>query len=136
MSAMMTRPMRSFAALLVMAVAMVAYGKFFHHSLPGPTVTPDQKNDLEIELITLRPEGFEPLQITRPKGPFVLLVDDRSGKEGSTLKLVRVNGEQLRSPNTNRKKSEWYDVLDLQPGDYLLSDTQNPERRCQITLLP
>jgi hypothetical protein len=134
----MTRSVRSLAALFLVVVGLVAYGKFGGYLTPGPTahagLAQPESGNLEVELITLRPEGFEPLQITRPKGAFVLLVDDRSGREGSTLTLQRVKGERLRDLNTNRKKSEWYDVVDLPPGDYVLSDAQNPERRCQITL--
>lgn len=134
--------MRPIVALFVLVISLVAYGKFGGYSTSGPGVTahaiPTQResDNPEVELITLRPEGFEPMQIARPKGPFVLVVDDRSGKEGSALSLQRVKGERLRDLSTNRKKSEWYDLVDLPPGDYLLSDTENPERRCQITLLP
>jgi hypothetical protein len=125
-----------------MVVGFVAYGKFIRHSAPGlqPTasavVTEDARDNLEVELITLRPEGFEPSQLTRAKGPFVLLVEDRTGKDGSSLRLQRLKGEDLRALNTNRRKSEWHDLINLPPGDYLLSDAENPERRCQITLLP
>jgi len=125
-----------------MVVGFLAYGKFIRHSAlePQPTASAvaadDARDNLEVELITLRPEGFEPSQLTRPKGPFVLLVDDRSGKDGSSLRLQRLRGEDLRELNTNRRKSEWHDLISLPPGDYLLSDAENPERRCQITLLP
>jgi len=138
MSGMMTRSAGPLVALFVMVVGLVAYGKFGGYLISGTTapagVIQGESSNLEVELITIRPEGFEPLQITRPKGAFVLLVDDRSGREGSSLSLQRLKGERLRDLNTNRKKSEWYDLIDLPPGDYVLSDTQNPERRCQITL--
>lgn len=138
MSGMMTRSAGPLVALFVMVVGLVAYGKFGDYLTPRTTapagVIQGESSNLEVELITIRPEGFEPLQITRPKGAFVLLVDDRSGREGSSLSLQRLKGERLRDLNTNRKKSEWYDLIDLPPGDYVLSDTQNPERRCQITL--
>jgi hypothetical protein len=94
--------------------------------------TPTQ---LEVELITLRPAAFEPSEITRPKGPFVLFIDDRSGKE-TALVLQRINGERLRAINLNRKKSEWHSVIDLSPGTYVLQDAGNSELRCQITILP
>lgn len=89
----------------------------------------------EVELITLRPAGFEPAEIIRRKDPFVLFIDDRSGKETS-LVVQRVQGERLRAINLNRKKSEWSDVLDLSPGTYDLHDARNPEFRCQIIILP
>jgi hypothetical protein len=142
MSRITIRPIGPLAALLVMLIGLGAYGKFVSHPTRGPNgtapalTTQAEKDNLEVELITLRPEGFEPLQITRPKGPFVLVVDDRSGKEASSLRLQRVKGEHLRDLNTNRKKSEWYDLVDLPPGDYVLSDAENPDWRCQITLLP
>src|SRR3569832_337501 len=138
MSGTMTRSVGPLVALFVMVVGLVAYGKFGGYLTTRTTahagvIQPESRN-LEVELITLRPEGFEPLQITRPKGAFVLLIDDRSGREGSSLSLQRVKGERLRDLNTNRKKSEWYDLIDLPSGDYVLSDAENPERRCQITL--
>ena len=90
---------------------------------------------VEVEQITLRPAGFEPSEISRPKGPFVLFIDDRSGIDTS-LVLQRVSGERLRAINLNRKKSEWHDVIDLPPGNYVLQHAGNPELRCQITVLP
>jgi len=90
----------------------------------------------EIELITLRPAGFEPAEITRPKGPFVLFIDDRSGRENSSLVLQRSNGGQVRAIGLQRKKTEWNDVVDLTPGTYILQDANNSELRCQITILP
>jgi hypothetical protein len=93
-------------------------------------------SQLEVELVTLRPAGFEPAEITRPKGPFVLFIDDRSGTESSSLVLKRMNNERLRAIILGRKKSDWHDVLDFAPGTYLLQDAANSELRCQITILP
>ena len=52
------------------------------------------------------------------------------------LTLQRVKGEQVRDINTKRIKSEWHDVIDLPPGDYLLTNTENPESHSQITIVP
>lgn len=92
--------------------------------------------EIEVELITLRPAGFEPSEITRPKGPFVLVIDDRSGKDVSSIRLQKVQGERLRDVNTNRGKSEWHDLVDLPPGDYVLTDSSNSAAQCQIIILP
>ena len=119
---------------LLAATVMLAAGVMvvvFANLSSGPAGTPT-----EVELVTLRAAGFEPSEIIRPKGAFVLFVDDRSGKESSSLVLQRVNGERVRSPNLQRKKSEWNDVVDLSPGNYVLQDATNPELRCQITILP
>jgi hypothetical protein len=66
----------------------------------------------------------------------VLFIDDRSGRENSSLVLRRINGGQLLAIGLQRKKSEWNDVVDLTPGSYILQDAGNSELRCQITILP
>jgi len=117
------------AAVVAILVSIVAYA----------TVSRVSSNDSqpsEIELITLRPAGFEPAELTRPKGPFVLFIDDRSGRENSSLILQRVNGGQLRAIGIQRKRSQWNDVVDLTPGSYVLQDANNAELRCQITIQP
>jgi hypothetical protein len=115
-------------AIFAIGALFVTFGSF----RSGSTASSDPD---EVELITLRPAGFEPAEISRAKGPFVLFVDDRSGKEQTSLELKRMNGERLRAISLQRKKSEWNDVVDLPPGTYVLQDG-NSESRCQITILP
>jgi len=129
---LISSPGRSlFAAVAILAIGalVVTLGTFRR--------APDGNSQAtEIELITLRPAGFEPTEITRPKGPFVLFIDDRSGRENSSLLLQRTNGGQSRAIGLQRQKSEWNDVVDLTPGTYVLQDANNSELRCQITILP
>jgi hypothetical protein len=106
---------------------------------PAQPVTPatlQRADRLEIELITLRPYGFEPAEISRPKGQFVLFVEDQSGRNDASLRLQKLDGGQVRDVNTSRMKSEWHDVINLPSGEYVLTDASNPESRCQITILP
>lgn len=114
-------------AILAFGLLVVAFARFRGDSNSQAT---------EVELITLRPAGFEPAEITRAKGPFVLFVDDRSGKDNSSLELKQLNGQRVRAVSLNRRKAEWNDVVDLSPGTYVLQDASNPEWRCQITILP
>lgn len=129
--------------IIAFMVPLVTYGTLRGSSTRNPepeiTAIPSVESltgELEVEVITLRPARFEPSEITRPRGAFVLFVDDRSGKENSSLVLQRVNGQQLRAISLHRKKSEWNDVVDLSPGTYLLQDANNSELRCQLTVLP
>ena len=108
----------SATAILAIVVPLVTYGTL-RGSSTGNSVD-GQVPELEVELITLRPAGFEPSEITRSKDPFVLFIDDRSGKERSALVLQRLRGDGLRAVNLNRKKAEWHDVIDLPPGTYVL----------------
>jgi hypothetical protein len=123
-------------AIVAIVVPIVTYGALRTVSDSHLQAADDPGSRLEIELITLRPGGCEPAEIVRSKDAFVLFIDDRSGKENSSLALQRLNGERLRAVNVNRKKSGWHDVLDLSPGTYVLQDTDNPQLRCQITILP
>ena len=120
--------------LLLTAIAILALGLLFVTlaQFRGDSVS----LPAEIELITLRPAGFEPSEISRPKGPFVLFVDDRSGRQNSSLRLQRANGERLRTVNLQRNKFQWNDVVDLTPGTYILQDANNSALRCQIIILP
>jgi hypothetical protein len=120
--------------LLLTAIAILALGLLFVTlaNLRGDSNSPPA----EIELVTLRPAGFEPSEITRSKGPFVLFVEDRSGRGNSSLGLQRANGERLRTVSLQRNKSQWNDIIDLTPGTYILQDVNNSALRCQITILP
>ena len=131
---MLRRRTLAAAAVMAVTVLLLTYGTLRSGST-GNSQTADGPA-LEIELITLRPAGFEPLEIVRPKGSFVLFIDDRSGKKNSALVLQHEKGERVRAVNLNRKKSEWNDVVDLAPGSYVLQDAGHPEWRCQITILP
>src|SRR5689334_11302226 len=120
--------------LLLTLIAILALGLLF---VTFARLRSDSNSQPEeVELVTLRPAGFEPSEITRPKGPFVLFVDDRSGKESSSLELKRINGQRVRAASLNRRKSEWNDVVDLPPGTYVLQDASDSELHCQITILP
>ena len=129
-------PISSPGRSLLAATAIIAIGVLFlaFGSFRGSAT--DNSQPAEIELITLRPAGFEPSEITRSKGAFVLFLDDRTGKENSSLVLQRLNGERLRAINLERKKPNWNEVLNLTPGTYILQDGNNAESRCQITILP
>jgi hypothetical protein len=121
---------------LFVAIAILAIGALVVTLGTFRSASTDNSEPTEVELLTLRPAGFEPAEITRRKGPFVLFIDDRSGRENSSLLLQRSNGGQLRAIGLQRQKSEWNDVVDLTPGTYVLQDGNNPEWQCQITILP
>ena len=130
----------SFLLLLFIMSGVVVFArwKMDHTRLvqpatPPPTLQADDR--LEIELITLRPHGFEPNEITRPKGSFVLFVEDRSGKSNSSLRLHRLRGVLLRELNTSRMKAEWNDVINLPAGEYILTNDSQPEASCRLTRL-
>src|SRR5262245_19324241 len=66
-------------------------------SASSNAVNPAQAQErTQLELVTIRTRGFEPAQITRSKGRFVLAVYNRSGLEEVNLHLDQEAGVKLR----------------------------------------
>lgn len=94
---------------------------------------------LIVEQLTLRPSGFYPFEFTRPSGKFLLAVNNRVGIVEMNLRLSREtsNGvlRNLSEVKVHRRQSDWNDVVDLQPGTYLLTEASNPKWVCRITVV-
>lgn len=89
---------------------------------------------LEAEIVTIRPWGFEPAEINRPKGRFVLMVDNRSGLGDVDLRLNRQAGGSLHQVRVPREQQDWNDEFELEPGQYVLTESSHPEWSCRITI--
>jgi hypothetical protein len=89
---------------------------------------------MDIEVVTIRPTGFERTEITRPKGVFGIAVENRSGLADMVLRLDQEGGSRLRQAQLSSKKLNWKDVLDLLPGRYVLTEASNPSWLCRITI--
>lgn len=94
------------------------------------------RRQVESELITITPAGFEPAVLTRPKGPFFLFVDNRSGLNSVSLRLDRVAGNRLHEVHVPREQLDWAEIFDLNPGEYVLSEADHPAWSCKITITP
>ena len=89
---------------------------------------------VETEVITIRPTGFEPAQISRPQGRFLLAINNRSGLQEITLNLDREAGNRLPKKQKPKGKSRWSEVMDLPPGRYILAESNHPKWVCKITI--
>jgi hypothetical protein len=98
------------------------------------STTPSDDDDSEIELITLRPHGFEPATLTRRHGHFMLAVNNRSRTNEVSLRLDRMHGSRLQEVKMPRGQTRSLSRLHLPPGEYLLSEEAHPEWVCRITL--
>jgi len=90
----------------------------------------------EVERVALTRFGFNPRKITRPKGSFLLAVDDRSGLADMNISLVRVTGGKVHDVKAHRKNPRWASVVNLQPGDYRLVEAHHPDWSCDIKITP
>lgn len=94
---------------------------------------------LEWEHVTVGPAGFEPSEIRRPAGRFLLAVNDRSGLGDISLRLDALRGARLhevRLSRDARARREWRQVLSLAPGTYVLTEAGRPDWACRITITP
>lgn len=102
----------------------------------APPPQRQKQERVETELITLQQTGFEPNEIRRPQGAFILGVDNRIGLEATDLRLVRADGQRLNLLQTRKRKLSWREVVDLAPGQYLLSEANHPDWTCSVVILP
>lgn len=95
------------------------------------------QDESEAEVIVLLPGGFEPTEVTRPHGRFLLVVNNRTGLEQVELRLERESGggrlHEVRL-SEGRLRSKQYE--DLTPGTYLLTEADHPDWLCRITITP
>jgi hypothetical protein len=91
---------------------------------------------MEVERITVRRYGFEPAQITRPAGPFVLALDNRGGTKELDLRLTRAEGGWGRQRRLSGRASRWRAVVDPPPGLYVLREADHPGWECRILITP
>lgn len=107
-------------------------------SKPGTlnTLQSERRDRVEGEVITVLPTGFQPSQITRPRGQFLILVDNRSDSDDLTLRLISVAGPMLREMKQTREKKIVTHLEDSPPGEYLLTEASHPDWVCRITITP
>ena len=89
---------------------------------------------IEAELINVNPNGFEPTEITRSEGRFLLAVQNKSGLAEITLQVSRENSNARLLVLSRKKRQDWRDVIAPPPGRYLLTEANHPEWRCLITI--
>jgi hypothetical protein len=91
-------------------------------------------DDIEAEIVTIRPIGFEPSAITRPRGEFLLVINNRSGLKEINWRLAREAGGNLREVRIYDGKSRSGNFEDLPPGRYVLTEANHPDWICRLTI--
>jgi len=106
----------------------------------GSAASAQATGQVESELITLRPFGFEPDEINRPAGEVVFVINNRSHLQDVSLTLSRVQGNipigKVKDVVLKKGQVNWLDRFNLPPGDYVLTEASHPEWKCAITLTP
>ena len=100
------------------------------------TQTPEP---ITAESLTLTPTGFYPREFTHPKGRFILAVNNRTGQPELNLTLSRDTGngwEKQKDAQVLRNQPDWNDIIDLVPGNYVITEASNPKWECRFTITP
>jgi len=92
------------------------------------------KQKIEGEIVTISPHGFEPTEITRPIGPFLLVLDNYSRLSVVSVLLSPGAGLPVLNVSVPREKRLWSDIVDLPPGSYTLREATHPGWVCRITI--
>lgn len=98
-----------------------------------PTVQGKSDHDLEAEVITILPSGFEPRELSRPAGRFVLMFDNESGLQSLEFRLERAGMPRITELRLNRK-TESTKLLNLPPGEYQVTEANHPEWTLNLTI--
>ena len=137
-----TRRLRFFLLAALLAATMFVVGDLNADATrigsaaknePAAIQAPSDKR-LPVARVILSPKGFAPAEITRPKGPFILTIHNRSKIDDLNLSLAKVAGNKVREMKFQRKKLDWRSFITLPPGDYALSVAERPGWVCNIKI--
>lgn len=130
-------PLLIAAAIVWLGIGVRAGMKAFPSGpsgLSSNTLVQPSAEKLEAELVTLTETGFAPQEIVRPRGTFLLVVDNRSGMQEVEFRLDRVAGGRVHQVRIPRHQVDWMERFALPPGTYLLSEANRPEWTCRLTV--
>ena len=122
----------SMLLLFVSGVLILAH--FKRMPTEAAMVVQGQQAPVQAELITITPTGFEPAELTRPKGRFLFAIDNRSGLDEVEFYFERETGGRVNVPISRRGKLAWREIVDLPPGTYILRATNDQSWRCRLTI--
>ena len=94
----------------------------------------EEEADGKVAIFTLRPNGFQPAEITIPAGKYLVIVRNRTGLDKFSFRLERGSGARLHDVRMPRYKREWKQFLQLAPDTYVITESDHPGWVCRITV--
>ena len=92
------------------------------------------QDPIEEVSLMLTPSGFAPAEL-RPHGKkFLFSLDNRTDVKELILRIARKNGDQIREIRVPGGGGDWSELLELQPGNYTLSEVAHPNWTCTIVI--
>jgi hypothetical protein len=128
----------AFAAAIfaIVRFKVVAVSELNETKTSSSVLTPnsEQSQRLEAEVITILPTGFQPTEISRPRGGFLLAIENRSGIKEINFQLTAESGDRVFEESRNWERSNWSEVVNPRPGRYVLTEAHHPGWQCVITI--
>jgi hypothetical protein len=97
----------------------------------GLSAAQSQQADVSL---TLRSNGFDPMNVQRGAGSFTLSITNQTGSGAVTLHLYKSNGERVREISITAGATVWSDSVSLTTGNYTLVAPDNPAWTCHFDI--
>ena len=123
-----------FSILLLLLSAALILAHLKRAPSEAATMAQGPQAPVQAELITVTPTGFEPSELIRSKGRFLLAIDNQSGLNEVEFYFERENAGRVNVPLSRRGKIAWREIVDLAPGTYILRAMNDESWRCRITI--
>jgi hypothetical protein len=81
--------------------------------------------ELQVLAFEVTPSGFNPSETTIHQGKCLILLRNRTGRRDLTFWLARENGSRVSE--SEQQKRDWQTKVQLDPGTYVLGETNNPD---------
>ena len=89
---------------------------------------------LPAHVLTLNVDGFEPAEVIWEKKESLLIIDNRTPISELTFQLAKIHGARVKEIKLKTRKQRSAGVLDLPPGQYVLSEVNHTDWICHITI--
>ena len=83
--------------------------------------------NIQVVLLALRPEGFEPSELQLTPGEYLFVVKNRTGLDEINVRLARENGQPMLAGKSGLRRQDLKQRLHLTPGTYRLTETDHPD---------
>ena len=116
-------------ACTVVSVLLLTVSGHSSKKVTVPVLPPQGKKDqkLEIEAVTITPEGFDPQQLERTAGPFILSVTNQSGVDALNVRIETEQHERFREKSLPLVTPYWRERIDPPRGKYVITEENHPE---------
>ena len=84
----------------------------------------------QVLAVEVTPPGFNPSETIVQKGKFLILLRNLTGRRDLNFWLAREN--EGRVAESEPQKRDWKAHVHLNPGTYILGETNHPEWKCVI----